>query len=57
MTYNKCICTNCNNQYATVIDNDEELLKESCPNCGKKQLQLTGPLSVTETNSLFSGGG
>ena len=40
-----------------MIDNDEDLQKESCPNCGEKQLKLIGPLSVSEVTSLFSGGG
>ncbi len=57
MSYNRCKCNKCGNQYATVISTDEELMKEACPNCGQKQLQLTGPLSVAEVNSLFSGGG
>jgi DNA-directed RNA polymerase subunit RPC12/RpoP len=57
MSYNKCFCQKCGNQYATVIDKDEVLQNEACPNCGEKQLKLTGPLSFSETNSLFSGGG
>jgi hypothetical protein len=57
MSYNKCICQKCGNQYATVIDKDEELQNEACPNCGEKELKLTGPMSVTEMSGLFSGGG
>jgi len=57
MSYNRCICHKCGNQYATVIDKDDELLKEACPNCGEKQLKLIGPLSVSEVNSLFYSGG
>ena len=57
MSYNRCLCQKCGNQYATVIDKDEVLQNEACPNCGEKQLKLTGPLSFTEMNSLFSGGG
>ena len=57
MSYNRCVCQKCGNQYATVIDKDEELLNEACPNCGEKQLKLIGPLSVSEVNSLFYGGG
>ena len=57
MSYNRCICQKCGNQYATVLDKDEELLKEACPNCGEKQLKLIGPLSVSEVNSLFYSGG
>jgi len=57
MSYNRCICEKCGNQYATVIDKDEDLLKEKCPNCGEMQLKLVGPLSVSEVNSLFYGGG
>jgi hypothetical protein len=40
-----------------VIDKDEDLQKEACPNCAEKQLKLIGPMSVSEVNSLFSGGG
>jgi NAD-dependent SIR2 family protein deacetylase len=57
MSYNKCLCQKCGNQYATVIDKDEDLEKEPCPNCGEKQLRLLGPLSFSEMNGLFSGGG
>ncbi len=57
MSYNRCLCQQCGNQYATVIDKDEVLQNEACPNCGSKQLKLIGPLSFTEMNSLFSGGG
>jgi len=57
MSYNRCICQKCGSQYATVIDKDEDLQKEPCPSCGEKELKLTGPLSVPEVNSLFSGGG
>jgi len=57
MSYNRCTCQKCGKQYATVIDNDEDLQKEACPNCGEKQLKLIGLMSVSEVNSLFSGGG
>lgn len=57
MSYNRCLCQKCGNQYATVIDKAEVLQNEACPNCGEKQLKLVGPLSFTEMNSLFSGGG
>jgi len=56
MSYNRCTCQKCGNQYATVIDKDEDLQKEACPNCGEKQLKIIAPMSVTEINSLFSGG-
>jgi predicted nucleic acid-binding Zn-ribbon protein len=55
--YNKCICQKCGSQYATVLKSDLELQNEPCPKCGEKQLKLSGPLSVRETSSLFSGGG
>ncbi|MEW6109878.1 MAG: hypothetical protein AB1632_12035 [Nitrospirota bacterium] len=57
MSYNRCICEKCGSQYATMIDNDIEIQKESCPNCGEKQLKLSGPLSFSEINSLFYSGG
>jgi Zn finger protein HypA/HybF involved in hydrogenase expression len=57
MSYNKCTCQKCGKQYATVINSDIELQKEPCPNCGEKQLKLSGALSWAETSSLFSGGG
>lgn len=57
MSYTKCICQNCGRQYATMIEDDEELRKEACPHCGKRLLQLTAPLSFTEMSSLFFGGG
>jgi predicted nucleic acid-binding Zn-ribbon protein len=57
MTYNKCACQKCGNHYATVIAADEELAKESCPNCGAKELKLVGVLSQAEINSLFYSGG
>lgn len=57
MSYNRCICQKCGNQYATVLVKHEDIEKEACPNCGESQLKLTGPLSVSEVNSLFSGGG
>jgi hypothetical protein len=40
-----------------VIDKDEDLQNEPCPNCGEKQLKIIAPMSVSEVNSLFSGGG
>lgn len=56
-TYNRCSCGKCGNHYATIINSDEELKKESCPSCGEKQLKLEGPLSAAEMSSMFSGGG
>ena len=57
MGYSKCICQKCGGQYATVIDNDAELNKEACPQCGEKELKLNGKLSFAEMSGLFSGGG
>ncbi len=56
-TYNRCSCDNCENHYATIINSDEELKKETCPNCGEKKMKLAGPLSVAEMSAIFSGGG
>lgn len=56
MSYNRCICAKCGSNFATVIQSDDELRKEPCPNCGQKQLSLTGPMSVQEVSGLFSGG-
>ena len=57
MSYNKCVCQKCGSNYATVAKTDHDIQNEPCPKCGEKQLKLTGPMSLTETNSLFSGGG
>jgi len=57
LTYNRCSCQKCGNQYATVINTDEELQKESCPGCGEKKLKIVGPLSPAEINSMFYSGG
>lgn len=57
MSYNRCVCQKCGNNYATAINTDIELQKEACPNCGEKQLKITGALSFSEVNSLFYGGG
>ncbi len=57
MSYSKCVCQKCGSQYATMIGNELELLKESCPKCGEKQLKFAGQLSFSEMNGLFSGGG
>jgi len=57
MSYNKCECMKCGSQYATQIQEEDELQKEVCPKCGEKQLKLNGPMSFYETSSLFSGGG
>ncbi len=57
MSYNRCVCQKCGNNYATAIANDIELQKEACPNCGEKQLKITEPLSFSEISSLFYGGG
>lgn len=57
MTYSRCSCQSCRNQYATVIGTDEELQKESCPGCGKKTLKIVAPLSQAEVNSIFYSGG
>jgi rRNA maturation endonuclease Nob1 len=57
LTYNRCACQGCSSQYATVINSDEELQKESCPNCGSKTLKIVGPLSDAEINSMFYSGG
>ena len=57
MSYNRGTCQKCGKEYATVIDKDEDLQKEACPNCGERQLKIIAPMSVSEINSLFSGGG
>ncbi len=57
LTYNRCACQTCGSQYATVINSDEELLKESCPGCGEKKLKIVGPLSPAEISSMFYSGG
>ena len=57
MSYNRCICQKCGSQFATVLDDDLELQKETCPKCGERQLKLSGALSFAEMSSLFSGGG
>ena len=57
MSYNKCECMKCGSQYATQIQQEVDLQKESCPKCGEKQLKLKGPRSFYETSGLFSGGG
>jgi predicted nucleic acid-binding Zn-ribbon protein len=57
VSYNRCICQKCGSQFATMINNDEELLREACPKCGEKQLKLQGTLSFAEINGLFGGGG
>ncbi len=57
MAYNRCVCGKCGSNYATMINTDEELKKEACPNCGQKKLKLTGPMSYSEISSLFYGGG
>jgi len=56
-TYNRCSCGKCGSHYATIINSDEELQKESCPSCNEKKLKLEGPLSAAELNGMFSGGG
>ena len=57
LTYNRCSCQKCGSHYATVINTDEELLKESCPACGEKKLKIAGPLTPAEINSMFYSGG
>lgn len=57
LAYNKCVCENCANQYATMISNEAELKKEACPNCKQNKLKISEPLSFSEINSLFYGGG
>jgi Zn finger protein HypA/HybF involved in hydrogenase expression len=57
MSYNKCICKKCESQYATMIDNEQELQNEPCPKCGEKKLKISDPLSFSEMSSLFYGGG
>ncbi len=57
MTYNRCSCQKCGAQFATIINSDDELLKEACPGCGEKKLKIVGPLSQAEISSLFYGGG
>ena len=57
MSYNRCVCGKCGTYFATAIPTDEELKKETCPHCGEKQLKIVGPMSFSEINSLFSGGG
>lgn len=56
MSYSKCACQNCGSQYATQINDEAELQKESCPKCGEKKLTITGPMSFSEISSLFGGG-
>jgi predicted nucleic acid-binding Zn-ribbon protein len=57
LTYNRCLCQKCGSHFATVINADEELQKESCPSCGEKKLKIVGPLSPEEISSLFYSGG
>lgn len=57
MSYNKCICLKCKSQYATVIQDNEDIMNDSCPRCGEKQLKISGPMSYAETSGLFHGGG
>ncbi len=57
MSYYRCICQKCGSNYASMIDNDIELQKESCPGCGEKQLKISEPLTSAEINKLFYGGG
>jgi len=56
MSYNKCVCMKCNSQYATMIQTDDDIQKEACPQCGENQLSISGPMSVSEVSGLFSGG-
>ena len=56
-TYNRCSCEKCGSHFATIINSDEELQKESCPSCKEKKLKLEGPLSAEEMSSMFSSGG
>jgi len=56
-SYNRCICQKCGSHFATVLDNDLELEKEPCPKCGESNLKISGALSSSEVNGLFSGGG
>jgi predicted nucleic acid-binding Zn-ribbon protein len=56
MSYNKCICQKCGSVFASMIDSEEDIKKEACPNCGEKKLSITGPLSFDELSSLFQGG-
>lgn len=57
LSYNRCKCGKCGNQYATVVATDEELRNERCPNCGEKELKLDGALSAAEIKSIFFSGG
>lgn len=56
MSYNRCICQKCGSVFASMIDSEEDIKKEACPNCGEKKLSITGPLSFDELSSLFQGG-
>jgi len=57
MDYNRCVCQECGSHFATILDNDTDLLNEPCPKCGEKMLKLSGALSFSEISSLFRGGG
>ncbi len=57
MSYNRCECQKCGSLFATMIDSDAEIQKETCPKCGEKKLKLTGPMSFSEISSLFYSGG
>ncbi|MBI5639451.1 MAG: hypothetical protein HZA17_03400 [Nitrospirae bacterium] len=57
MSYNRCVCQKCGSHFATMIDKETELQNEVCPKCGEKQLKITGPMSFSEINSMFYGGG
>ena len=57
MSYNKCVCEKCGSCFATGINNNAELQKEKCPNCGERKLIMSGHLSFSEEKNLFYSGG
>lgn len=57
MSYNRCICQGCGNNFATTISSDTELQKEKCPSCGERSLKISGKLSHSELATQSSGGG
>lgn len=57
LSYSRCVCENCGNNYATMLNDEIEMKKEACPNCKENKLKISGPLSFSEINSLFYGGG
>jgi predicted RNA-binding Zn-ribbon protein involved in translation (DUF1610 family) len=40
-----------------MINSDEELVMETCPNCGEQKLKIVGQLTPAEISSMFHSGG